>query len=330
MSQKKIRWGIIGLGKIAHKFAADLQKTISGELHAVASRSTDKAITFKEQYAAKKYYSTYEDLVCDPDVDVVYVATPHSFHFEHSMLCLKAGKSVLCEKPMGMNTEQVIALHDEAKKQGVFLMEGLWTRFIPATKKLLSLINAGEIGDPILITADFGFRLGFDPSHRLFNKLLGGGSLLDIGIYPIYLCLLCLGVPTELQANARFTETKVDSTCSMLFNYENNAKAILYATIESTTPIEAFIHGTLGSIKLHSPFHHTQKLTLEKNGTQTDFIIPYEGNGYVHEIEEVHLCLKSELQESTLLSLKTSVELIQIMDAVKKQIGLTYIADELM
>lgn len=322
--KRTIRWGVIGLGKIANKFAHDIQLSEHAVLQAVASRSLDKAQSFAKQYGATTYYDSYEALVSDPEIDVIYIATPHPFHFEHTLLCLQHQKAVLCEKPMGMNTEQVQTMIAEAQKQQIFLMEALWTRFIPATEKMLQLLDEKTIGSLHSIRADFGFKPSFDPTSRLHNKALGAGSLLDIGIYPLYLSLLTLGMPSRIKALARITDTGIDSYCAMLLDYSNGAKANLESTIEAQTPTEAFLYGNKGSIQLHTRFHHAQKITLIREGEKTILDVPYIGNGYYHEIEEVNRCLQEGLTESPKLPLALSADLIALLDRVRAQIGLHY------
>ncbi|WP_420571992.1 Gfo/Idh/MocA family protein [Kordia sp.] len=324
---KKVHWGIIGLGKIAINFATDLQLSETAILHGVASRSQKKATIFAKKYNANKAYDSYEALANDPEIDVIYIATPHVFHYENTLLCLQKGKAVLCEKPMGINSKQVQTMIQEAKSRKLFLMEAIWTRFMPSYKKVLELLDAQTIGDIISVHADFGFLGKFDPESRLYNKDLAGGSLLDIGLYPIFLSLLVLGIPTDIKAMARMTETDVDSFCSMLFSYKNGEKAILESTIEVDTPTEAFIHGTKGSIKLHRRFHHAGTITLYKDGQETIFELPHAGIGYIHEIEEVNACILNGETESEKLPLEFSQNLIEIIDRVKSEIGLKYSAD---
>ncbi|APD07652.1 inositol 2-dehydrogenase [Flavobacteriaceae bacterium UJ101] len=319
-----INWGIIGLGKIATKFAYDLQLSETSTLYAVASRSIEKAKDFAKNYNAITYYDSYEALANNPEIDVIYIATPHPFHFENTMMCLQKGKAVLCEKPIGMNRSQTQTMIQEAKKQQVFLMEGIWTRFIPATEKVLELIENDTIGTVNFIRADFGFTGNFSQESRVYNKKLGAGSLLDIGIYPIYLSLLILGIPTEIKAMARMTHTDVDSYCSMLFDYSNTAKANLESTIEAQTPTEAYIYGSKGTLKLHTRFHHTQKLSLIQNEQETLLDIPYIGNGYFHEIEEVNHCILKGYTESAKLPLSLSYNLSTLLDKVREKIGLNY------
>lgn len=323
MSQK-VRWGIIGLGKIAHKFAADLQLSDTAMLHGVASRSMEKAIAFAKRYKAQKAYNSYEALAQDPEIDVIYIATPHVFHFENTMLCLKQNKAVLCEKPLGVNSTQVQTMIAEAQARNVFLMEAIWTRFMPSYQKVLKLLQEETIGEIISIRADFGFLGEPNPESRLFNKKLGGGSLLDIGIYPIFLSLLVLGMPSEIKTMARMTPTEVDSFCAMLFDYENGAKAILESTFEVDTPTEGYIFGSKGSIKLHRRFHHANTITLFKDDVETVFELPHSGNGYIHEIEDVNGCIRNGETENSKLPLAFSAQLMTIIDRVKAQIGLNY------
>lgn len=323
--KKKINWGIMGLGKIARTFARDLQLTENAILHGVASRSAEKAKAFADEFGALKSYGSYESLVADSDIDIVYVATPHPMHFRNTMMCLKHGKAVLCEKPMGMNAAEEKAMIAEARARKLFLMEGVWTRFIPATVKLLELIEKGTIGDILHIRADFGFSGNPDPAARLFNKKLGGGSLLDIGLYPVYLSLLLLGAPNRIKATAHMSATGVDSTCVMLFDYPDGAMAVLESTFEVDTPTEAFIFGSKGTLKLHGAFHHARKISLYREGKlQEIFDMEYKGNGYIHEIKEVHRCLLNGETESPKLPLDISLSLVSTLDRVRGEIGLVY------
>lgn len=325
MSQS-IHWGIIGLGGIAHTFAEDLVKVKQAKLQAVASRTLEKAQLFKTQFRAEQAYGSYNELIEDPEVEVIYIATPHAFHFEIAMQCLKHKKHVLCEKPMCLNAQQTKKLIEEAKLQNCFLMEAIWTRFMPATKKLLELLEEKHFGELISIVADFGFKSHFNPDGRLFKKSLGGGSLLDVGIYPVFLSLLCLGKPSKILAMARQSPTEVDSSCSMLFDYKTGAKAVLQSSFEMNTPTEAFIYGTKGSIKLHSRFHHSQVIEVfdEVGNSAEIFQLPYQHNGYTHEILEVNRCISKNLTQSELLPLEFSLSLAEVLDQVKAEIDLKY------
>ena len=322
---KTYNWGIIGLGKIANKFVKDLKLVEGANLYAVASRSLEKAKSFSKLYQADKYYGSYKELAEDPNVDVIYIATPHAFHHENTLMCLEAGKAVLCEKAFGMNKREVESMINKSREKGIFLMEALWTRFIPATNKVLELLNSGLIGELQSVRADFGFKAEYDPQQRVFNKQLGGGSLLDIGIYPIFLSLLTMGVPEKIHAMAIMSPTGVDNTCMMLFDYNNGKTAALDSSLMVSTPVEGWLHGDKGSLKLHHRFHHTKKISHYKdqkliNTYEVDFI----GNGYYHEIVEVMICLKAGAIESKKLPLSFSLDLITTLDRVRESIGLTY------
>ncbi|HOI32812.1 MAG: Gfo/Idh/MocA family oxidoreductase [Bacteroidales bacterium] len=324
-----INWGILGLGKVAEKFVADLLLSKDAKLAAVASRDKTNAEAFGKKFHALYYYDSYDALVQNPEIDVVYIATPHSFHFEHTMLCLKNGKSVLCEKPMGMNFGEVNAMITEATKRKLFLMEAMWTRFIPATEKLILLLQEKIIGEISFIRADFGFRSTAAPESRVFNKALGGGALLDIGIYPLYLSLITLGVPSEIKAVARKTNQGVDSFSAQLLSYADRTKAMLESTTEANTPVEATIYGSKGTIRLFSRFHHCERIAIQLHEKSEEIIhIPYVGNGYFHEIEEVNHCLLANAIESTKMPHQMSLNLIKLMDEIRKQTDLHYPADD--
>lgn len=322
---KKYNWGIIGLGNIAHKFAEDLLLVEEANLFGVASRSSEKAKSFGGKFRADKYYGTYQELADDPQIDVVYIATPHPFHFENTMMCLEAGKAVLCEKAFGMNSSEVEQMIAKAKEKNLFLMEALWTRFIPATEEMIALLNKGLIGDLKTVRADFGFKAEFDADKRLYNKKLGGGALLDIGIYPVFLSLLTLGKPKEIKALAQMSSTGIDENIMMLFNYPNKKSAILDASLVATTPVEAWLHGDKGSLKMHRNFHHTEEISYYKGSDLVEnYQFKYIGNGYYHEIEEVIKCLKTGKIESEKIPHSFSLDLIKTLDRIREIIGLRY------
>ena len=328
MNDKKIGWGIIGPGKIARKFAHDLKLAEGAVLQGVASRDTERARDFAREYGAKRYYGSYEELVNDPLVDIVYVATPHVFHFPHTMLSLQHGKAVLVEKPFGMNCREVQAMVAEARSRQLFLMEAFWTRFIPATEKLLELVNAGAVGDIEYIRADFGFVGDKDPERRVLNKELGGGSLLDVGIYPALFSILVLGVPETIRAMAKFTHTGVDGVCNMLFEHTGGKISVLESSITAKTPTEAMIFGTKGSIRMHTRFHHASAMTIEQYDTPAEtHHFKYTGLGYYHEIMEAMECLRRNKTESDRMPLSLSLDLISTLDRVRSEIGLQYRAD---
>ncbi|MFT7197298.1 MAG: putative dehydrogenase [Marinoscillum sp.] len=324
--KRTIKWGILGPGNIASKFADDLILVADAELVAVGSRDLTKSEAFALKYAGKRAYGNYEDLVTDEEVEIVYIATPHPFHFEHTMLCLENGKSVLCEKPLAMNSRQVTAMTDLARAKNLFLMEGMWTRFLPTIEHVLSLINSGKIGTINHLTSDFGFAAKPD-KLRLFKNELGGGALLDIGIYPLYMSLLFLGVPSKLEANATITEANIDTFCAMMLDY-GSSKALLNTTILNNTPVETRIYGEKGAIIMHGKFHEGRKITVTlHDGFSEEIDLPPTGHGFYHEILETGDCLRKGEIESPKMPWKSSHQLIGLLDLVREKIGLRFPAD---
>jgi predicted dehydrogenase len=324
---KKIKWGIIGLGKIAQKFAKDLLLVQDSELQAVASRSSAKAKAFATKYNAKNWYCSYKELLQDTLTDIVYIATPNNTHASITILALEHKKAVLCEKPFAINKTQVLNMIHASKEHGVFLMEAMWSRFIPAIRKLKSNIDHGEIGDIKYINADFSFNA--DPSiQRVYDKKLGGGSLLDIGIYPIFLSYLLLGKPTKINASAHYFDSGADSQLAMIFNYEN-AQAMLFSSFNSTSKRIAKISGTSGEIIIDEPWNETDSFSLQKGNDSTLISLPTLGRGYTYEIMECNSCLKNNVIESSIWSHQNSIELITLLDLVRKEINLSYEEDNL-
>lgn len=319
-----IKWGIVGAGNIAHSFSKDLALVIGGELTAVASRDLDKARSFANEYGAPNAFGSYEELFTSNTVDVIYIATPHTTHAELSIAAMKAGKNVLCEKPVGVNKGEVEAMIKVAKENNVFFMEALWTRFNPTIKKVKELVDNGTIGDIGYLHADFAFyALDRDENGRLLNPALAGGSLLDIGIYPIFLSYLMLGIPKDIKATANFYKTGVEVQISMIFNYEK-AQAILYSGLNSNSEMKAEIAGSKGSIFVHPRWHETSGYTLEINGDSSVIEVGKVGKGYTYEIEEVHKCLNAGKTESDLWSHQNSRDLIEIMDTVRSKTGIVF------
>ncbi|WP_339667182.1 Gfo/Idh/MocA family oxidoreductase [Maribacter arcticus] len=319
-----IKWGIVGAGNIAHSFSKDLALVSGGELTAVASRNLDKAQSFATEYGAPNAYGSYEELFNSKMVDVIYIATPHTTHARLSIAAMKAGKSVLCEKPLGVNKGEVEEMIKVAKENKVFFMEALWTRFNPTIKKVKELVDNGTIGDIGYLHADFAFfALDRDENGRLLNPELAGGSLLDIGIYPIFLSYLMLGMPKDIKASANFHKTGVEVQISMIFNYEK-AQAILYSGLNSNSEKKAEIAGSKGSIFVHPRWHETSGYTLEIDGDSSVVELGKVGKGYTYEIEEVHNCLNAGKTESDLWSHQNSRDLIEIMDTVRNKVGIVF------
>jgi len=318
-------WGIIGTGNIASQFARGLKFTPDAQLIAVGSRSQESADKFGDTFNIPKRYPTYEALVADPEVEVVYISTPHPFHFENTMLCLEAGKHVLCEKPFAMNITEARAMVGAARHGKLFLMEAMWTRFIPAMVKVKELIAAGTIGEVRMLTADFGYRAGFNPKSRLLDPELGGGALLDVGVYPISLASMLFGTPQSISAKAHIGETGVDEQIALIFQYGDGQLAQLSAAVRTQTPQEAWIIGTEGSIHITPEWWHPVGFTLIKRGQAPEhFDIPFVGNGYQFEAIEVGWALRAGELESPIMSLDESLEIMQMMDTAREQIGLVY------
>ena len=322
--EQRIKWGIVGLGGIAHKFANDLTLVDGADISAVASRSIDKAKAFQKEYNANHAFGSYDELFKCQDVDVIYIATPHTSHKELSIKAMNHGKHILCEKPVGMNRAEVEEMISVAKKNKVFFMEGLWSRFNPAIKKAKDLVDGNSIGKIGYLHADFAFYALQRPEEgRLLNPNLGGGSLLDIGIYPIFLSYLLLGKPNKILSSSKFYKTGVEIQTSMIFEY-TNAQAILYSGLISGSKMEAEISGSKGSIFLDPQWHAAQGYSVKTDGELQHVAMPTTGNGYTYEIEEVHSCLKSGKLESELWSHQNSLDLCRLLDVVRSQNGITF------
>lgn len=317
-----IKWGVIGLGNIAHQFVRDLALVNNAELYAVASRSIDKANEFRTKYNAKKAYGNYQGLMKDPDVDIVYIATPHDSHKDLTIQSLASGKHVLCEKPIAINYEQTKAMFDASKKHQQFLMEAFWTRFNPSIKEILYKIRQGDLGEIKYINADFAFRVEH-PSERMTNIHNAGGSLLDMGVYPLMLSYIILGKPDKTLATSNFFASGADRQTAMILQYKN-AQAILHSSFESPSNMSATISGTEGRLKIHPIWHETQGFSIIKNGHTIDYHYPTLGKGFTYEIEECHKCILNNQIESELWTHQNSLELIKIVDEVRKQSGLKF------
>lgn len=319
-----IRWGILGTGNIAHQFARGLTALSDAELAAVGSRSQESADKFGDEFNVARRYPTYQALVNDAEVDAIYVATPHPFHKDNTILALNAGKAVITEKPFAINASEVQAMIDAAKKNNVFLMEAMWTRFLPAIVRVRELIAEGAIGEPRLVTADFGFRAGINPQHRLFNPDLGGGALLDVGIYVMSFASMVFGASDRITGYANIGETQIDEQTAFILGYPGGQLAALTTAVRTNTPQEAIINGTDGRIKVHSPFWCGTKLTLNAKGEDTEIDLPLTGNGYNYQAAEVARCLRAGLTESGTMPLAESLCIIQSMDTLRAQWGFKY------
>lgn len=320
-----VRWGIIGPGKIANKFAVAL--TLAGDvrLDAVASRDAAKARAFADQYGAPRSYGSYEQLVSDPDIDAIYVATPHGFHLEHTLLSLRHGKAVLCEKPLALYEAQVEAMIAASRQHKTFLMEAMWARFTPNMLQIMDLVRQGRLGTIKYIRADFGFKGPWNPENRLFNPALGGGSLLDIGIYPLFLCLNLLGAPDHILASGHLASTGTDESCHALLQYQDGCTGIISSTFACQTSLTAEIAGTEGRIQLPSGWHRSDNLTLIRPGEEPQTIQSEPMvNGFEYQIREVTRCLAEGRIESPGMPHDFSLLLCRTMDQIRHQLGMKY------
>ena len=323
MHQKTIKWGIIGLGNIAEKFATDLAKVENATLYAVASRSKEKAAHFSENFGSKKAYSSYKDLAKDSQVDALYIATPHSFHKEHSVLCLQHKKAVLCEKPFAMNLQEVEEMIGVAKANNTLLMEALWTRFLPHYNYVLEIVKSNKFGKLNSLTADFGFFTPYNTKSRVFKKEVGGGSLLDIGIYPIFAALTSLGLPNEINADATFFENGADSSCSIIFSYDD-VKATLKSSLLEKLPTEAVFNFDEAIVKINTMFHQPTSITILQDEHEETIAFDYKTIGYNFEIEHFNKLLRANKTESNYMTFELSKNLIQLLAKVRQKIDLTY------
>jgi predicted dehydrogenase len=323
MKRKTIQWGIIGLGSIAKKFATDLSTVKDSQLVAVASRSQQKADKFAFKYNSKKAYDSYEKLVKDSQVDAVYIATPHRFHKEHSLLCLRHKKAVLCEKPFAMNLQDVTEMVEVAKEHNVLLMEALWTFFLPHFNYVIDVVKSEKFGKLKSLEADFGFFHPYDIEHRLFNKQLGGGSLLDIGIYPIFVALSSLGKPKSIAAAATFFDNGADSSCSLIFDY-GITKAYLKSSLLEETPTEAIFTFEEAVVKLNTRFHESPIVTIYKDEKEEMLDFNYKTFGYSFETAHFSQLIREGKKESNIMTFEFSKKLISTMDEVREIISLEY------
>jgi predicted dehydrogenase len=332
MNQKKIRWGILGCGRIARKFAADLRLVEDAQLIAVASRDKEKAEAFAKDFPCKHIHDSYEALTINNEVDVIYIATPHSHHYEHTLLCLNHNKAVLCEKAFAINSRQAKEMITTAREKKVFLMEALWTKFLPHYNKLQELLHQKTLGDIKSVLVNFGFKPAPNAPQRLWDPALGGGSLLDIGIYNVFMVLSVLGKPDSIEAMMTPAATGIDEQLSVLFKYNNGAIAQLFSSFATNLPIQAEINGTEGCITLTTRFYEpSATIQLYKQLAGEKQIIPVEkeaGFGYQYEARHVNECLKKGLIESPVMTHADTLLLMETMDEIRRKAGIHYPVDK--
>jgi predicted dehydrogenase len=324
-----VRWGILSTGKIARAFANALKDTPGAVLAAVASRDLATAQAFASEFGAGAAYGSYQQLADAQDVDLIYIGTPHPMHFQNALMALHAGKGVLCEKPFTMNlreAEQVVAL---ARSKGLFLMEAMWTRYLPALAEVRRIIASGEIGPVHQVVADFGFKANVGPEHRVFNPALGGGALLDLGIYPLSIAAALLGPVESVRAEAQLGATGVDVQTGFTLRHRGGGMSVCCCSLQARTPCELTVSGERGHVRMNTMFHRAQSVTVVlEDGTSRTVDTPFIGNGYVHEVIEAQRCFAAGLVESPGMTHDETLALMGVMDEVRRQVGLGYSADE--
>lgn len=327
-----IRWGILGCGKIARKFASDVALVQQARLQAVAARDLAQAEKFAREFRAPQAHGSYQALVEDPNVDAIYVATPHGLHYEHARLCLEYGKAVLCEKAFTINLRQAQGLVALARAKKIFLMEAFWTRFLPHYVTMKKMLTEGKIGTVQYLYAEFGFRPTPPVSPRIYDPALGGGSLLDVGVYPVFLALDVLGRPDELDAIMTKAATGVDAQCAIRFRYRNGAIANLFSSFTSNLATGADVGGDQGRLRLTHRFHGpTARLEYYPDIVDSRQPIDTEiakGFGYEYEIQHATDCLIQGLTESPLRTHGDTLLLMETLDRIRQTIGLFYPGEE--
>jgi len=321
-----LRWGVIGTGGIAASFVRDLKRFKDHRVEAVGSRSQETAEAFGEKLGVARRYASYQELVADPGIDAVYVSTPHPMHCANALLALEAGKNVLVEKPFAMDAEEASRMIAKAREKGLFLMEAMWTRFLPHIVELRKVIASGALGKIVSVMADHGQFFAFDPKHRIFAPELGGGALLDLGIYPLSFASMVLGNPERITAVSDPAPTGVDAQTSILLQYGSGAHAVLTTTSSAAGPIRAAVVGTDARVEIERFFFTPSSFTLTaKDGkVLRRYKNSYKGHGLREEAAEVARCLRQGLKESPILSLDESLSIMRSMDEVRRQIGLRY------
>jgi predicted dehydrogenase len=319
-----VRWGIAGPGGIAARFAEGMGSVDGGTVVAVASRSTERAREFARRFRIDRHHGSYEGLAADAGVDVVYVATPHSRHAADALLFLGAGKHVLCEKPFTLNAAQTNQVVSAAREHGRFVMEAMWSRFLPSYRALSEVLAEGRIGEPLLVEADFGFRVPVNPTARLFDLEQGGGALLDLGIYPVQLCSLVLGTPDAVAAQGHLGSTGVDEVSAAVLHYPGGRLGVVKSAIRTPMTCTARITGSEGSIDLPAFMHCPDHLVVRDAAGEHRIDAPWEGEGLRFQVDEVHRCLDAGLLESPRMPWRESIAIAEVLDAIRAQIGLRY------
>lgn len=319
-----IKWGIIAPGGIANSFAKEVINTKDGILSAVYGRNEERTKEFANKHNIEKYYIDINEFLNDDNIDAVYIATPHTYHMEYAKKCVQAKKHVLCEKPFSYNYKTGKEVLEIAKENNVFIMEALWTLFLPTVNKVKSWIEEDRIGKVKLITASFGLKSEFNINHRLYNPDLAGGALLDLGIYPILFANhIANSYPKEIKASAEFTQSNVDESDIINLKYEDGILASLKCSLVAKFDNTAVIYGEKGKIVVPR-FWSSKEAYLYTEENAEKYIDDYEEAGYKYEIEEANTCIENNKLESNVASHKITLQLAEIMDDIRRQIGLVY------
>ncbi|MDA8046485.1 MAG: Gfo/Idh/MocA family oxidoreductase [Actinomycetota bacterium] len=319
-----VGWGVVATGGIARRFASAMQMVEGGEIAAVSSRSMPRAEEFAREHAIPRAYDDVAALAADDRVDAVYVATPHSRHLRDALTAIGAGKAVLCEKPLALSAHQVGQMVDAARAGGTFLMEALWSRFLPAYRRLADVLAEGRIGQPLLVEADFGFRIDVQPDSRYFDRSLGGGALLDLGIYPLHLCQLVLGPPDRVTADGQVGATGVDEQVAAVLHHPSGSLGVVKAAIRVPMGCQARIAGSDGWIDIPAFMHCPDHFDVRSPQGSERIDATFEGDGLRFEIEEVHRCMAAGSSESTVMALHESLSMAQTMDSIRSHLGVIY------
>lgn len=322
-----VKWGIVSTGGIAHTFAEAVKRVEGSVLQAVGSRSQASADRFADSHNIPLRFAAYEDLAASTEVDIYYVATPQPFHMENTLLCLQQGKPVLCEKPFALNAAQAKRMMDAAAQKDVFLMEAMWMLCFPAIRKLIELVRGGVLGELTRVQADFNFNIPFDPAHRLYNKELGGGALLDLGVYPVTLAMAMFdAAPEQVHSTAVLGRTEVDEQNAILLAFPGGGQAVLTSGFRSRTPNRAQVHGSKGWIELDDAFFCSNRMTLYLDGKEPEVFTYDHGGpeGFVYQVQHVQDCLAQGLKQSPWIPWDHTLRIMELMDGLRSSWGLKY------